>query len=555
VPIAPSTEACPESVGDDGQAQAEANEPQRCVPSALQQQHCCLQPHTASDTDPTGCITCKNKHLKCDETKPTCTQCGKRSVTCGGYKKEFRWQAFEEPSVPGKQATTPLVLKNIDRTYSMPQDYTDSTTQLELDDSQIHPDWTTPVDLNGSQIQLLGNIDPTYCMPLEYTNLTTPLALEVDNPQIQALGNIDPTHRMPVDYTSCTIPPAPEFSDPQMQVRENIDPTHRMPADYTSWTIPPALEFNDPTYRMPVDYTSCTIPPAPEFSDPQMQVRENIDPTHRMPADYTSWTIPPALEFNDPTYRMPVDYTNWTTPLALEVDNPQIQALGNIDPTHRMPVDYTSWTSPLALGFDAPQPQLPKNIDSTHDMGHKRWTPIPGTTEHRKGTRVTLTFSDISAVSSPPQTGKLLHAFMHGHQDIKTLSQEEFNFSITNAVASGKADLVLKPLATPSTDEKTKRPHESPLSLEDNGGDDQRLGRKEYRTDNESRLSTSCYKAADGSIMWGDQAQRALPKGSDDGVKSCVESPKRSIDKLYPDYRIEDDKEDSDSRPFKRCKS
>jgi hypothetical protein len=422
-------------------------------------------------------------------------------VTCGGYKKEFRWQAFEEPSVPGKQATTPLVLKNIDRTYSMPQDYTDSTTQLELDDSQIHPDWTTPVDLNGSQIQLLGNIDPTYCMPLEYTNLTTPLALEVDNPQIQALGNIDPTHRMPVDYTSCTIPPAPEFSDPQMQVRENIDPTHRMPADYTSWTIPPALEFNDPTYRMPVDYT------------------------------------------------------NWTTPLALEVDNPQIQALGNIDPTHRMPVDYTSWTSPLALGFDAPQPQLPKNIDSTHDMGHKRWTPIPGTTEHRKGTRVTLTFSDISAVSSPPQTGKLLHAFMHGHQDIKTLSQEEFNFSITNAVASGKADLVLKPLATPSTDEKTKRPHESPLSLEDNGGDDQRLGRKEYRTDNESRLSTSCDKAADGSIMWGDQAQRALPKGSDDGVKSCVESPKRSIDKLYPDYRIEDDKEDSDSRPFKRCKS
>jgi hypothetical protein len=326
-------------------------------------------------------------------------------VTCGGYKKEFRWQAFEEPSVPGKQATTPLVLKNIDRTYSMPQDYTDSTTQLELDDSQIHPDWTTPVDLSGSQIQLLGNIDPT----------------------------------------------------------------------------------------------------------------------HRMPADYTSWTIPPALEFNDPTYCMPLEYTNWTTPLA--------------------------------LGFDAPQPQLPKNIDSSHDMGYKSWTPIPETTEHRKGTRVTLTFSDISAVSSPPQTGKLLHAFMHGHQDIKTLSQEEFNFSITNAVAGGKADLVLKPLATPSTDEKTKRPHESPLSLEDNGGDDQRLGRKEYRTDNESRLSTSCYKAADGSIMWGDQAQRALPKGSDDGVKSCVKSPKRIIDKLYPDYRIEDDKEDSDSRPFKRCKS
>lgn len=52
-----------------------------------------------------GCITCKNKRLKCDETKPTCQQCAKRAVTCGGYKKDFKWRPFEEPSCPGKQPT------------------------------------------------------------------------------------------------------------------------------------------------------------------------------------------------------------------------------------------------------------------------------------------------------------------------------------------------------------------------------------------------------------------------------------------------------------------
>lgn len=49
-----------------------------------------------------GCITCKAKRLKCDETKPSCEQCHKRSVTCGGYKKDFKWRPFEETAVANK---------------------------------------------------------------------------------------------------------------------------------------------------------------------------------------------------------------------------------------------------------------------------------------------------------------------------------------------------------------------------------------------------------------------------------------------------------------------
>jgi hypothetical protein len=52
-----------------------------------------------------GCITCKAKRLKCDEKKPTCEQCARRAVPCGGYKKDFKWRPFEESSIKGGKPT------------------------------------------------------------------------------------------------------------------------------------------------------------------------------------------------------------------------------------------------------------------------------------------------------------------------------------------------------------------------------------------------------------------------------------------------------------------
>ena len=56
-----------------------------------------------TDNPIVGCVTCKAKRLKCDELKPTCEQCAKRNVPCGGYKKDFKWRPFEEPNYTGKQ--------------------------------------------------------------------------------------------------------------------------------------------------------------------------------------------------------------------------------------------------------------------------------------------------------------------------------------------------------------------------------------------------------------------------------------------------------------------
>ncbi|KAJ5640749.1 hypothetical protein N7528_000374 [Penicillium herquei] len=72
-----------------------------------------------------GCITCKAKRLKCDETKPSCHQCERRKVTCGGYKKDFKWRPFEETNLAvGRPTTKPK--------------------QIEESPSESHPPFVLP---------------------------------------------------------------------------------------------------------------------------------------------------------------------------------------------------------------------------------------------------------------------------------------------------------------------------------------------------------------------------------------------------------------------------
>ncbi|OBA24147.1 hypothetical protein METBIDRAFT_65811 [Metschnikowia bicuspidata var. bicuspidata NRRL YB-4993] len=43
-----------------------------------------------------GCLTCKNRRLKCDEMKPFCLNCLKKKIKCGGYATRFKWRSFNE---------------------------------------------------------------------------------------------------------------------------------------------------------------------------------------------------------------------------------------------------------------------------------------------------------------------------------------------------------------------------------------------------------------------------------------------------------------------------
>ncbi|KAH7372053.1 fungal-specific transcription factor domain-containing protein [Cadophora sp. MPI-SDFR-AT-0126] len=104
-----------------------------------------------------GCITCKAKRLKCDETKPTCQQCHKRSVTCGGYKKDFKWRPFEETTFNNKVGAPPrskrnsIVLSKPPEPVPSPSDASTTSTpgaepeqDMSMQDSFFHAAAPTP---------------------------------------------------------------------------------------------------------------------------------------------------------------------------------------------------------------------------------------------------------------------------------------------------------------------------------------------------------------------------------------------------------------------------
>ncbi|CAI6096084.1 unnamed protein product [Clonostachys chloroleuca] len=45
-----------------------------------------------------GCLTCKSKHIKCDEKRPSCQKCTDKGLRCGGYWKGFKWSYKHQPN-------------------------------------------------------------------------------------------------------------------------------------------------------------------------------------------------------------------------------------------------------------------------------------------------------------------------------------------------------------------------------------------------------------------------------------------------------------------------
>ncbi|ETN44354.1 uncharacterized protein HMPREF1541_10534 [Cyphellophora europaea CBS 101466] len=53
----------------------------------------------------TGCLTCKQRRVKCDETKPKCKRCINGNFRCEGYADAKTW-LFESDSLPSKSPST-----------------------------------------------------------------------------------------------------------------------------------------------------------------------------------------------------------------------------------------------------------------------------------------------------------------------------------------------------------------------------------------------------------------------------------------------------------------
>ena len=69
---------------------------------------------SAKGRSKTGCITCRRRKKKCDETKPACLHCQKNNVHCEGYPPKDYWK-------PGKQFKKDRRMSVIERPRDLPQ--------------------------------------------------------------------------------------------------------------------------------------------------------------------------------------------------------------------------------------------------------------------------------------------------------------------------------------------------------------------------------------------------------------------------------------------------
>ncbi|KAF5668169.1 Arginine metabolism regulation II [Fusarium heterosporum] len=108
-----------------------------------------------------GCVTCKAKHTKCDETRPECLRCTRKGVKCGGYWKEFKWSFKHQPGDTDvnhpTNGTSPSLRRESTIQYDIPYSVSpsaildnitsDPTGPSQIDELLIEDDTPIPGDV------------------------------------------------------------------------------------------------------------------------------------------------------------------------------------------------------------------------------------------------------------------------------------------------------------------------------------------------------------------------------------------------------------------------
>ncbi|KAK9238466.1 fungal-specific transcription factor domain-containing protein [Lipomyces kononenkoae] len=222
-----------------------------------------------------GCVTCKAKRLKCDETKPTCLQCHNRKVECGGYKKDFKWRQFDEPSTvrrrqkassvsPSETTTVPALL-----TPSTPIPSIEEVAELQQDKQEPEQDSIATDTLltitSPSMDSVLKEPDgtippsppllPTGMSPLDFVQMEYAPALSQEPFNHEPSSSITISHESwDVDALKLELPP--DDNEEDTDHLHTIDPSG--PIDESAYTMIPALPSLDPQTRTALFFHTLT---------------------------------------------------------------------------------------------------------------------------------------------------------------------------------------------------------------------------------------------------------------------------------------------------------
>ncbi|RFU29664.1 hypothetical protein B7463_g6668, partial [Scytalidium lignicola] len=132
-----------------------------------------------SNRTKTGCMTCRRRKKKCDETRPECNNCLRGGFVCSGYQQRGQWPKTEQ-----KQASVPLKSKN---EYEVPAPYNQSSPY----GPQLAPPRREP--LPGYRGQAL-RVDPHHGRPVgmedDQPSASTIPSASVTSPEVNRLSAI-----------------------------------------------------------------------------------------------------------------------------------------------------------------------------------------------------------------------------------------------------------------------------------------------------------------------------------------------------------------------------
>jgi arginine metabolism regulation protein II len=61
----------------------------------------------------TGCLTCRERHVKCDLGQPACRNCTRLDISCEGYSRKYSWIPAKFPEWP-RRSSDPESLESLD---------------------------------------------------------------------------------------------------------------------------------------------------------------------------------------------------------------------------------------------------------------------------------------------------------------------------------------------------------------------------------------------------------------------------------------------------------
>ncbi|KAF5009257.1 hypothetical protein FDECE_4550 [Fusarium decemcellulare] len=111
-----------------------------------------------------GCSTCKARKIKCDERKPSCTQCGAKRIACPGYpaRPRLRWSRKHEVLEPTQFVSS-------DRTLSLGNSERREPTVFETSP----PDKTHASVVDGDEISETQAVDASSSISNDHEHAST----------------------------------------------------------------------------------------------------------------------------------------------------------------------------------------------------------------------------------------------------------------------------------------------------------------------------------------------------------------------------------------------